>query len=75
MVDQPPGVFTHPEDPDDSLYINVALAAHAALVVSRDADLLRLVDATTVVGRDFVVRFPGLEVLTPPALLERLRGS
>jgi predicted nucleic acid-binding protein len=66
-------VYSHPQDPDDSEYINTALAAGARLVVSGDAHLLRRTDARSEIGRAFASQCPGLEVLTPPGLLERPR--
>jgi putative PIN family toxin of toxin-antitoxin system len=37
-----PDVYTHPYDPDDSHYVNLALATGSALVVSRDRHLRTL---------------------------------
>ena len=67
-----PHVFDFPRDPDDAHYIDLAVAANAKLVVSRDKDLLSLRDQTTNEGKDFSARFPSLEILTPPEVLRRL---
>jgi putative PIN family toxin of toxin-antitoxin system len=67
-----PHVFNLDRDPDDAHYVDLAVAADATLIVSRDMDLLTLGDLTTPEGRDFAARFPGLEILTPPQLLSRL---
>lgn len=70
-----PHVFDFARDPEDAHYVDLAVAAHATLIVSRDNDLLSLADLSTADGKDFAVRFPGIDILTPPQLLERLRYS
>jgi len=40
-----PEIFRYSRDPDDAHYVNLALAAGAKLVVSRDKDLLDLMTA------------------------------
>lgn len=72
FLDAIPHVFDFPRDPKDAHYVDLAVAAAAKLIVSRDKDLLSLRDATTLEGRDFQTRFPGLLVLTPPELLTLL---
>ncbi|HLP82711.1 MAG TPA: putative toxin-antitoxin system toxin component, PIN family [Phycisphaerales bacterium] len=74
VVEHAPKVYSVVDDDDDSMYVNVALAAGASVITSRDNDLLRLMDASTEVGRDFALRFPHLKVLTPVGLLAHLRG-
>lgn len=74
FIETVPHVFVYERDPDDAHYVDLAVAAKASLIVSRDKDLLELRDETTETGRTFVVRFPELLVLTPPealALIER----
>jgi putative PIN family toxin of toxin-antitoxin system len=72
FVDDVPHVFDYPRDPDDAHYIDLAVAAVANLIVSRDQDLLSLKDTSTQSGRDFTARFPAIEILTPPELVRRL---
>jgi putative PIN family toxin of toxin-antitoxin system len=67
-----PQIFEFPRDPDDAHYIDLALAVDAKLIVSRDKDLLSLRDASTNEGRDFLTRFPNLQILTPPDALKLL---
>lgn len=72
FVDLVPHVFDLHRDPDDAHYINLALAANAKLIVSRDKDLLTLRDDTTLQGQEFRQRFPELAILTPPEALSLL---
>ena len=62
-------LFVYERDPDDAHYVNLALAAKAELIVSRDLDLLDLMDMSRAEGREFRRRFPNLKILTPPAFL------
>jgi putative PIN family toxin of toxin-antitoxin system len=73
IVEGVPRVFEFARDPDDAHYVDLAVAAQAKLIVSRDRDLLSLNDVTTVEGQDFKRRFPELEILTPTELLKALR--
>jgi putative PIN family toxin of toxin-antitoxin system len=65
MIDNAPHVFTHPIDPDDSAYVNLAVAANATLIVSRDNHLLKLTDPATPWSKEFRERFPNIKVLQP----------
>jgi putative PIN family toxin of toxin-antitoxin system len=58
---------SHPRDPDDEPYLNLAVAAGAAFLVSRDKDLLDLMN-----DADFRGRFPDLTILDPVAFLREL---
>ncbi len=69
-VDDVPSVFSLPRDPDDEPYLNLALAAHAEYLVTRDNDLLDLMTDV-----DFRGRYPWLTVLNPVALLQLLAPS
>jgi putative PIN family toxin of toxin-antitoxin system len=74
-LDTVPHVFELPRDPGDAHYVDLAVAAGAKLIVSRDKDLLSLRDMTTPEGRDFVARFPAIEIFTPPELLKLLKSN
>jgi putative PIN family toxin of toxin-antitoxin system len=74
-LDSVPHLFEFPRDPKDAHYVDLALAARAKLIVSRDKDLLSLRDATTADGRNFIAKYPALEILTPPEAIERLAVS
>jgi putative PIN family toxin of toxin-antitoxin system len=68
-----PPLYTHPIDPDDSHYINLAIATKSKLIVTRDRHLLNLMDDRRKEANDFKYRFPDLMVITPDALTELLR--
>lgn len=62
-----PEVALLARDPKDEPYINLALAAGAAFLVSRDNDLLDLMT-----DPEFRGRFPGLQIVDPATLLREL---
>jgi putative PIN family toxin of toxin-antitoxin system len=66
-ITEVPQVFRYPRDPDDEPYINLAIAADARYLVSRDKDLLDLM-----ADKVFRRRFPHLVILDPVALLREL---
>ncbi len=72
LVPDVPIVFTYERDPDDAHYVNLAVAVGARYLVSRDRDLLDLMDANRAEARDFRQRFPGLAVLDPVSFLQTL---
>lgn len=67
-----PHVFDYDRDPDDAIYIDLAAATGARLVVSRDRDLLALQDPTSPDGLRLRERFPQLRIVTPSELLAQL---
>jgi len=73
LIDPVPAVFDHVADPKDSMVVNLAVAATAHVITSRDRHLLSLRDATTKAGAEFLSRFASIDVLTPIQLLERVR--
>jgi predicted nucleic acid-binding protein len=62
-----PLVYEYPRDPKDEPYINLAIAAGADYITSRDNDLLDLMH-----DADFTCRFPGIKVLDPVSLLREI---
>jgi putative PIN family toxin of toxin-antitoxin system len=66
-LDDVPRVFEYPRDPKDEPYINLAIAACADYLASRDKDLLDLMK-----DREFTTRFPGIHVLDPVSLLREI---
>jgi uncharacterized protein len=67
MIADVPGQFQYDRDPKDEPYVDLALAAQAVYLVSRDKDLLELT-----ADEGFRERFPGLMVLDPAALLREM---
>ena len=67
-----PASFRLPRDPDDELYINLAIAGNAGYLVTRDRDLLNLAAGTTREGRELQQMRPELKILDPVALLKEL---
>src|SRR5205085_659962 len=73
LLENAPAVFDHPVDPKDSHYVNLAVAADAKLIVSRDKHLLNLTNPLKPDAADFMRRFPTIIVLQPDQLLKSLR--
>ena len=65
VVPDVPKVFSLARDPKDDPYINLAIAVQAQFLVSRDLDLLDLMNDTT-----FRQQFPGLQVVDPVGFLK-----
>jgi putative PIN family toxin of toxin-antitoxin system len=72
-VDGVPEHFAYPRDPDDAHYVNLALAADARLIVSRDRDLLDLVDVSHASSAEFRSRYPSLRIVDPATLARELQ--
>jgi putative PIN family toxin of toxin-antitoxin system len=64
-VEDVPDVFVHPIDPDDSAYVNLAIATGAELIVSRDNHLLNLTKHDKPWSAEFRARFPRIRILQP----------
>ena len=69
-IDNVPEHFTYQRDPDDAHYVNLAEAAKATFLVSRDKDLLDLTNRD-----DFTSRFPNLRIMSPPQFLRELESA
>ncbi|MFO0966239.1 MAG: putative toxin-antitoxin system toxin component, PIN family [Gemmataceae bacterium] len=64
VVDIVPSVFSLPRDPDDAIYVDLALASRVPYLVSRDKDLLDLMHDV-----DFRRDYPGFTILDPVQFL------
>jgi putative PIN family toxin of toxin-antitoxin system len=64
-----PEEFRYERDPDDEPYINLALTTRAQYLVTRDTDLLDLMDESTEAGKGFRFKYPFLRILDPLAFL------
>ncbi|MBM3997637.1 MAG: putative toxin-antitoxin system toxin component, PIN family [Planctomycetes bacterium] len=69
-VDQVPAAYRLGRDPDDEPYLNLAIAAKAAFVVSRDKDILDLMNDDA-----FVKAYPDLKVVDPPTFASHVRSE
>jgi uncharacterized protein len=71
LVDPVPERFHYPRDPDDEPYLNLAIAARADYLVSRDRDLLDLQEPGSEAGQALRQLCPQLVILDPVELLRR----
>ncbi len=65
-----PEAFEYQRDKDDEPYINLAVAAAADFIVSRDKDLLDLMTGYSAECKEFRQRFRPLRVIEPIELLK-----
>lgn len=70
IVSSIPRKFRFERDRSDEIFINLALKMQADFVVSRDRDLLDLMDDS-----EFCSKFPKLKIVTPVGFLEAIRDS
>ncbi len=62
-------------DRADEPYLDLAVAAEADYLVSRDNDLLSLATDHTAVGTDFRRRCPGVRIVDPAAFVREMEGA
>lgn len=67
-----PKHFSYVRDVDDEPYINLAVEVGADYLVSRDKDLLDLMQWTTEDGREFQKRFRFLRIVDPVTFLNEM---
>ena len=70
-----PHLFDYQRAVQDEPYIDLAAAADAELLVSRDDDLLSLATSHELIAKEFRQRFPRLKILTPVQLLGQFAGT
>lgn len=76
MLPTPPKKFPLSRDPKDEPYINLAIAAGAAYLVTwNEKHLTYLMHGDTPEGKDFCRRFPGLKIVNPPVFLRETRSK
>jgi len=63
LITNVPEEFHYERDPDDEMYINLAIVVNATYLVSRDNDLLDLMTTSTDIARQFRSRYPFLRVM------------
>jgi len=72
-VDTVPLAVRLPRDPKDEKYLNLAIAANAKYLVSRDNDLLNLMTERAAEAIDFRTAYPDIRILDPVAFLQTLQ--
>jgi predicted nucleic acid-binding protein len=70
LVADVPAFFSLPRDPDDAIYVDLAAATKAGFIVSRDNDLLELMQNQT-----FKKAYPNLTVIAPTDFLALVRAE
>lgn len=75
LVRDVPEVFHFDRDPDDEPYLNLAIAAGADYLVSRDKHLLDLQHVSSEPGQELRGRLPQLTILNPVEFLRLLRPT
>jgi putative PIN family toxin of toxin-antitoxin system len=75
LVHPVPKKFSYPRDEDDEPYINLAVAAGASFIISRDKDLLDLMTGHADECKEFRQRFRPLRVIEPAEFLRLIEGS
>lgn len=75
LVRPVPKKFSYLRDEDDEPYINLAVAAGADFIISRDKDLLDLMTGYTDECKEFRQRFRPLKVIEPAELLRLIEDK
>lgn len=75
LVQPVPKKFRYSRDEDDEPYINLAIAAGATFIISRDRDLLDLMTGHTKECKEFRQRFRSLSVVEPEGFLKWTEDS
>jgi putative PIN family toxin of toxin-antitoxin system len=73
MIPAVPCVFSYQRDPKDEPYINLAIAAGARYLVSRDNDVLDLAKPSDADGARLRHHAPRLQILDPLSFLVEMR--
>jgi putative PIN family toxin of toxin-antitoxin system len=70
-----PEEFHYERDPDDEMYVNLAIVANATYLVSRDQDLLDLMTTSTDIARQFRSRYPFLRIMKAADFINAIESS
>lgn len=74
LITNVPEEYHYDRDPDDEMYLNLAIVANASYLVSKDNDLLDLMIADTDVARQFRLRYPFLRILKAPDFVREMES-
>ena len=75
LIPEVPRVIELPRDPDDAKYLDIAIATNAMLVVTRDRDLLDLMEPNDPDGEKLKSMHPGLRLVVPEVFLDLIRKN
>lgn len=75
MVRHVPRALRYSRDPEDEPYLNLAIAAKAAFLVSRNRDLLDLMTGHDAESKQFRQRFRFLKVMEPGDFLKEVEKA
>ena len=67
--------FHYERDPDDEMYLNLAIVADATYLVSRDKDLLDLMTTSTDIARQFRSRYPFLRIMKAAEFIAAIESA
>lgn len=70
VIKNVPSVFNYARDPKDEKYINLAAAAGAQYIISRDTDLLDLMTGFNDDSKEFRQKFRPLKIIEPLEFLK-----
>lgn len=75
LITNVPEEFHYERDPDDEMYINLAIVAEATYLVSRDKDLLDLMTTPTDIARQFRLRYPFLRIMKAEEFIAAIESA
>ncbi len=75
LVKSVPTEFRFERDPKDEIFVNLAIAADADFIVSRDKDLLELMTTHTDEAKEFRQRFRHLKIVDPVEFLQIIQKA
>jgi putative PIN family toxin of toxin-antitoxin system len=70
LVHDIPVAMQLPRDPADEPYLNLAIAMKVSFIVTRDPDMLSLME-----DESFKTTYPTLSIIDPPAFLHHVRAE
>jgi len=75
LITNVPEEFHYERDPDDEMYINLAIVTNATYLVSRDRDLLDLMSKHTDLATEFQLRYPFLRIMKAPEFIAAIQST
>ncbi len=75
LITNVPEEYHYERDPDDEMYINLAIVANASYLVTRDQDLLDLVTTSTDVARQFRSRYPFVRMVKAADFVKEMESQ